>query len=72
MSKKTKISSKALSACAKAASTQAVRDARASKVDYTVQEGKSIVRHRSDGTKRVIGTLPKAYVKPAAKSYRVA
>ena len=72
MSKKTNISSKALSECAKAASTQAVKDARASKVAYTVQEGRSIVRHRSDGTKKVVGNLPKAYVKSTTKSYRVA
>ena len=72
MSKKINISSKELNACAKAASTQAVRDARANKVGYTVQEGRSIVRHKSDGTKKVIGTLPKAYVKSPVKSYRVA
>jgi len=72
MSKKTNISSKALSACAKSASVQAVKNARANKVSYTVQEGKSIVRHRSDGSKEVVGTLPKAYVKSTAKRYRVA
>ena len=72
MTKKTTISSKALSACAKAASRQAVRAAQANKVSYTVQEGRSIVQHRSDGTKEVVGKLPKAYVKPATKRYRVA
>lgn len=72
MTKKTNISSKALKACAKAASTQAVREARSNKVDYTVQEGRSIVRHNSDGTKTVVGTLDKAFVKPVAKRYRVA
>jgi hypothetical protein len=72
MSKKTNISSKALSACAKAASTQAVRTAKANNVGYTVQKGRSIVRHNADGTTETVGTLPKAYVKPAAKRYRVA
>ncbi|QBG48148.1 hypothetical protein EGM51_12355 [Verrucomicrobia bacterium S94] len=71
MTKKTNISSKELSACAKAASTEAIRKAKANDVSYTVQEGRSIVQHRSDGTKRVVGTLPKAYVKPAEKRYRV-
>ncbi len=71
MTKKTNISSKALSACAKAASRQAVRTAQANKVSYTVQKGRSIVQHRPDGTEEIIGTLPKAYVRPATKRYRV-
>lgn len=72
MARTKEISSKELNACAKAASKQAVRNAKENNVPYTVQEGKNIVQHRSDGTKRVISTLPKAYVKPAVKSYRVA
>ncbi len=72
MSTDTTISSKALSACAKAASTQAVKTAKANNVDYTVQEGRKIVRHSSDGTKEIIGTLEKAYIKPAIKHYSMA
>jgi hypothetical protein len=72
MSRTKELSSKKLNACAKAASKQAVRNAKENNVSYTVQEGRNIVQHRADGTKKVISTLPKAYVKPAAKSYRVA
>ncbi len=72
MGTKVNISSKALSTCARKASTKAVKRAKASKVAYTVQEGRSIVRHNPDGTKSVVGKLPKARVKPTAKRYRVA
>jgi hypothetical protein len=72
MGKKTKITSKDLRDCAKAASTQAVRNAKASNVPYTVQEGRRIVQHQSDGSKTVVGQLNKAYAKPAGKRYKVA
>ena len=72
MSKRINISSKALSTHARNASTKAVESAKASNVAYTVQEGRSIVRHKPDGTKSVVGTLPKSRVKATAKRYRVA
>ena len=72
MSPDKEISSKDLDACAKEASRQAVQSAQANKVPYTVQEGRNIVQHQTDGTKKVVGTLPKAYVRPLSKSYRVA
>lgn len=71
MSKKTTISRQALTKCAKDASTHAVTTARASKVGYTVQEGRSIVKHKSDGTSTVVGTLAKAYSRSTERSYRI-
>ncbi len=72
MDKNREISSKALQACATAASKRAVERAEARKIPYTVQEGRNIVQRNADGTKTVLETLPKAYVKPALKRYRVA
>ena len=72
MTKKTNISTKDLKACAQAASKRAVERAQAMKIPYTVQEGRKIVQRQSDGTKTLVVTLPKAYVKPAIKRYRVA
>jgi len=71
MSLKREISSKELQACAKAASKQAVERAKAMNIPYTVQEGLSIVQHFSDGTTKVVGTLSKAYVKPATRRYQM-
>ena len=71
MSPDREISSKELETCAKAASHKAVRVARAQKVAFTVQQGRSIVQHRADGSKKVVGTLTKAFVRPALKNYRV-
>jgi hypothetical protein len=66
------ISSKDLKKCAKAASKRAVERAQARKIPYTVQKGRNIVEHRADGSTKVVGILSKAFVKPAAKLYRVA
>jgi hypothetical protein len=72
MSKKTELSSKELQACATAASKRAVERARARKISYTVQEGRNIVQRNADGTKIIIETLPKAFIKPTTKRYRIA
>ncbi|RKX41923.1 MAG: hypothetical protein DRP64_10645 [Verrucomicrobia bacterium] len=72
MSRDKEISSKDLSACAKAASKRAVERAQAMRIPYTVQEGRKIVQHCSDGTKKTVETLPKAYFKPAVKRRSVA
>lgn len=69
---KTNISSKKLAACAKAASTHAVKRAQAQKIPYTVQEGRNIVKHFPDGNKKVTHKLPKAYLKTDSKHFRVA
>jgi len=71
MARETKVS-KSLKKSARSASTLAVKQARANKVSYTVQSGKSIVQHRPDGTTKVVETLSKAYVKSSAKRYKVA
>lgn len=72
MSPDREITGKELNACAQAASKRAVERAKALRIPYTVQEGRSIVKHHSDGTKEVIGTLDKAFVRPEKKRYRVA
>ena len=72
MSPDKEISSKDLEACAKAASKRAVERAKALRIPYTVQEGRNIVEHRSDGTKVVVERLEKAFVRTAKKHYRVA
>ena len=69
---KAQISSKELAICAKAASTRAVKRAQAQKIPYTVQEGRNIVKHAADGSKKVTHTLPKAYVKTNSKRFHVA
>jgi len=61
-----------LQQCALQASIEAQERAKALKIPYTVQEGKSIVRRNPDGSKEVIGILPKAYTKPVKKTYRIA
>lgn len=71
MSPDREISSKELETCAKAASRKAVRIAQEKKVPYTVQDGLKIVQHRADGTKKVVGALSKAYVRPSVKSYHI-
>ena len=63
---------KDLNVIAKAASRRAVERAKAMRIPYTVQEGKNIVEHLPDGSKRVIGTLDKAFVRPSQKTYKVA
>ena len=72
MRKKKTISSEELQVCAKAASQRAVERAVAMKIPYTVQQGRNIVEHRPDGTTEIVGTLPKAYVKPTVRNYHVA
>lgn len=69
---KDNITSKDLEKCAKAASTRAVERAKALRIPYTVQEGLNIVEHRPDGSKKIIETLKRAFVKPSAKRFRVA
>lgn len=66
------ISSKDLQKCAKAASKRAVEHARARHIPYTVQKGRNIIEHQADGSIKIVGTISKAFVKPAAKLYRVA
>ena len=61
-----------LQKCAHLASKQAVERAVAKQIPYTVQEGKSIVRHIPDGTTEIIQTLPKAYVKLNNKRFKIA
>lgn len=72
MSPDKEISSKELDSCARAASKRAVERAKALRIPYTVQEGKQIVEHRPDGSKVVVETLDKAFVRPEKKRYRVA
>jgi len=72
MSPDREITSEELKECASAASKEAVQRAKANGIAYTAQRGRDIVQHRADGTTKVVGKLPKAYVKPAAKRYRVA
>ena len=69
---KDEISTEELQQCALQASTEAQARAKALKIPYTVQKGKSIVRRNPDGSKEVVGKLPKAYVRPKQKCYRVA
>ncbi len=72
MSPDREITSEELSTCATAASKAAVKRAKDNGIAYTAQRGRDIVQHRADGTTKVIDTLPKAFVKPAIKRYRVA
>jgi hypothetical protein len=72
VNKKTTISTEELQACAKAASKRAVERAEALKIPYTVQQGRDLVEHRPDGTTKIVGRLPKAYVKPAVSRYHIA
>lgn len=69
---KDRISSKDLEKCAQAASKRAVERAKALRIPYTVQEGRKIVEHQPDGSKRIIGILVKAFVKPSARRFKVA
>ncbi len=69
---KSDISSKELAVCAKEASRHAVARAQAMKIPYTVQEGRRIVRRNPDGSKDLLETLPKAFVVPAKKRYKIA
>ena len=71
MKKKETISREELQVCARAASKRAVQRAEAMKIPYTVQRGRSIVEHFPDGTTKIVGRLPKAYVKPAVSRYHV-
>jgi hypothetical protein len=72
MSPDREITSEELSICAIAASKEAIRRAKANGIAYTSQQGRNIVQHRADGTTKIIEILPKAFVKPAIKRYRVA
>ena len=72
MTKKLDISAETLAECARTASKKAIRAAQENHVNYTVQEGRSIVEHKSDGTKQTIGHLDKAYARPSVKRYRIA
>ena len=65
------LSSNELNTLAHAASKRAVERAKALRIPYTVQEGKRIVEHRPDGSKKVIGNLPKAFVRPSSKTFKV-
>jgi hypothetical protein len=65
------ISSEELIECARVASQKAIESAKTNGVPYTVQEGRNIVKHSPDGTTTVLDTLPKAYVRPKTKYYRI-
>ena len=69
---KDEISTEELQQCALQASIAAQERAKALRISYTMQEGRKIVRRNPDGGKEVVGILPKAYVRPKQKSYRVA
>lgn len=66
------ISSEELKECASVASKEAIKRALANGVAYTNQQGRKIVQHGADGSKKVIDVLPKAFVRPSIKRYRVA
>ena len=66
------ISSEKLKECADTASREAIKRAQKNGIAYTAQQGRKIILHRADGSKKVVGVLPKAFVKPAVRRYRVA
>ena len=66
------LSAEKINAIARKASRLAVERAKALRIPYTVQEGLNIVEHRPDGSKKIIETLKRAFVKPSAKRFRVA
>ncbi len=68
---KNTITSRELAACAQAASKRAVERAQAKQIPYTVQEGRNIVKHAADGSTIIVQTLPKAYVKPTSKHFKI-
>ncbi len=71
MSPDREITSEELSTCATAASKEAVKRAKEAGIAYTAQQGRKIIQFRPDGSKKVITTLSKAFVRPDVKRYRV-
>ena len=65
------ITSKELIACAEAASRRAVERAQAKQIPYTIQEGRNIVQHAADGSTKIVQILPKAYIKPTSKHFKI-
>ena len=68
---KTEISSEELADFAKAASRRAVERAQVQGISVVSQEGEQIVRHHSDGKTEVLSTIPKPFVTPAKRRYKL-
>lgn len=68
---KTDISSKDLAGHAKAASHRAVERAKAQGISVVSQEGCQIIVSHADGTKDVLQTMPKAFVTPEKRRYKI-
>ena len=68
---KSNISSKELAGYAKAASRRAVEHAKAQGISVASQEGRKIILSHADGTKEVLQTMPKAFVTPEKRRYKI-